>query len=269
MEICDRCRVGELGEGDGELAHDQRGGFGRKKCYKVGIQTSSNLERGGTDRSSNHGTYYLNQLCSLYILLNDSTSAISQLEAFYNSTFLAQIAANGDQPLESSRTRPYHYRAYNLAALVVNAQIGDYFGLSPSGWNRTTSSGATILDAVTYAIAQNADSEPSSLTELNPIVAAVASKFGDPNGSFAAFLAKTDPQYMAQPYYALASGLGGSGLQANATSTSPNPANTNAPPLYVKDNAADHFAAPFSICRAVVTGLAVILGIALAGGILF
>jgi hypothetical protein len=33
---------------------------------------------------------------------------------------MAQINADGDQPLESARTRPYHYLAYTLAAMIVS-----------------------------------------------------------------------------------------------------------------------------------------------------
>ena len=123
--------------------------------------------------------------------------------------------------MESSRTRPYHYRAYNLAALVVNAEIGDYVGLSPSGWNRTATSGATLFDAINFAIAQDplAHNETDSITELNPIVAAVASRFGDPGGKYAAFLAKTDPQYPAQPYYALSANVSNSGIIQNTTNS--------------------------------------------------
>ena len=176
--------------------------------------------------NSNHGTFYFNQLCALYAFVGDNSSAISELEWFYNNTFPAQINANGDQPLESSRTRPFHYRAYNLAALVANAQIGDVVGLSPSAWNRTTSAGATILDALNYAIAQNASAsdEADAATELNPTIAIIASKFGDPTGKFAAYLNSTDPQYMSQPYYALSSNLSYHGttnpIKANSTTAS-------------------------------------------------
>ena len=153
--------------------------------------------------------------------MNDAASAVSQLEYFYTNTFPGQIAANGDQPMESSRTRPYHYRAYNLAALVVNAEIGDYVGLSPSGWNRTATSGATIFDAINFAIEQDplSHNETDSITELNPIVAAVASRFGDPSGKYAAFLAKTDPQYPAQPYYALSANVSNSGITQNSANS--------------------------------------------------
>ena len=101
---------------------------------------------------------------------------------------------------------------------MTNAQLGDRVGLSPSGWNRTTASGATIFDALDYAIAQDpaASGEASAITEMSPSVAAIASKFGDPDGKYAAFLLKADKNYPAQPYYALASGVSDSGVKSPA-----------------------------------------------------
>ncbi|ORY34037.1 alginate lyase-domain-containing protein [Naematelia encephala] len=165
--------------------------------------------------SNNHGTFYYNQLCALYALLGENDKAISALNEFYNSTFPGQINANGDQPLETARTRPYHYRAYNLAALTTNARIGDYVGLSPSGWNRTTTSGATMFDALKFAMAQNASTtnEDAEINQLNPTIAAVASKFGDPDGAYAAFLKASDPYYPGQPYFALNAGVSDSGIR--------------------------------------------------------
>ncbi|KAK4684996.1 hypothetical protein P7C73_g5164, partial [Tremellales sp. Uapishka_1] len=97
---------------------------------------------------NNHGTFYYNQLVSLYHFLNETDKAVAALNEFYSTNFPGQISADGDQPLETIRTRPFHYRSYNLNALVVNAQLGDAVGLSPPGWNRTTSHGTTLMDAL-------------------------------------------------------------------------------------------------------------------------
>lgn len=39
------------------------------------------------------------------------------------------------------------------------------------------------------------------VTEVLPHVAAVAAAYGDPNGKYAAFLQKTDPNYQAKSYW--------------------------------------------------------------------
>lgn len=69
---------------------------------------------------SNHGTFYFAQLASLQIMNNDTDGAAATVQEYFTTTFLGQINANGDQPLESIRTRPYHYLAYNLAAMIVS-----------------------------------------------------------------------------------------------------------------------------------------------------
>ncbi|TYJ55669.1 hypothetical protein B9479_003572 [Cryptococcus floricola] len=184
--------------------------------------TTNELGIGEKNSTNNHGTFYVNQECALHIILNDTQSCADALNEFYSTgPFPNQIDANGDQPLESARTRPYHYRAYNLMALVTNAQMGDFVGLSPSAWERTTSSNATLTDALTYAMAQNyTDSgEEGQIKMLNPVVAAVASKYGDDDGTYAAYLKQTDPYFPGQPYFALNKGLSDAGIKQGLLET--------------------------------------------------
>ncbi|KAL7421871.1 hypothetical protein Q5752_003642 [Cryptotrichosporon argae] len=169
---------------------------------------------------NNHGTYYINQLVSYYVLLGNFTAAQQALEGFYSGIYLGQIAANGDQPLESARTRPYHYRAYNLAALVTNARLADYVGLSPPGWSRRTAANTTLFDALDFAMNQYVPAnETDQAHALNPTVAEVASLFGDPTGRYGAYLANSDARYISQPYFALANGLSSSGLHQGLIET--------------------------------------------------
>jgi hypothetical protein len=46
------------------------------------------------------------------------------LNNYFQGIYQNQIVANGDQPLESVRTRPFHYRAYNAAAIIVRPCSG-------------------------------------------------------------------------------------------------------------------------------------------------
>jgi hypothetical protein len=100
---------------------------------------------------SNHGSFYFNQLASLQVLVGDTTGAKATIEEYFTGIFQDQIAANGDQPLETARTRPYHYRAYNLAAMVVNAKIGEHVGLRDA-WNRTGRSGGLVAPAYAHEL---------------------------------------------------------------------------------------------------------------------
>lgn len=69
---------------------------------------------------SNHGSYYYNQIGALKILVGDNSGALNVLGEYFNGIYMNQINADGEQPLEAERTRPYHYRAYNLAAMIVS-----------------------------------------------------------------------------------------------------------------------------------------------------
>ena len=52
-------------------------------------------------------------------MIDDKTAATTALNTFFKKQFLDQIAASGEQPFEAVRTRPYHYRCFNLEALIV------------------------------------------------------------------------------------------------------------------------------------------------------
>ncbi|KAI8989056.1 chondroitin AC/alginate lyase [Trametes punicea] len=176
------------------------------------------LEEASAD--NNHGTFYYNQLAALQILVGDTDGAKQTIEKYFTNQYMSQIAANGDQPLESARTRPYHYRAYNLAAMIVrllfpsehpssftnpilshsqtNAKLGDYLGYH--AWNLTTSNGTTIQSALDYAMAQPAGDETAS--ELWPDVVAVGAAYGDARGTYAQFmLDNAGPSYPADAQF--------------------------------------------------------------------
>lgn len=158
------------------------------------------------------------------ILVNDRAGAANTVSEFFKGIYLKQIVANGEQPFEAARTRPYHYRAYNLAAMIVgslplansrelinfwqtNAQIGQYVGVP--AFDLKTSEGATIQNALDFAMAQSPKDEDAA--ELYPVVASVAAVYGDPQGKYAAFLAKASPNYPGDPYFLWSQPLSDSG----------------------------------------------------------
>ncbi|WVQ79983.1 hypothetical protein IAT38_002084 [Cryptococcus sp. DSM 104549] len=154
---------------------------------------------------NNHGTFYYNQISALYAFIGQPERAREYLEEFYSTIYLGQIHADGDEIYESVRTRPYHYRAYNLMALLTNARIADFVGLDPPAWERRTSVNTTMADGLHFAMAQDpyATDEGNQIKQLSPVVAAFASKYGDPTGRYAAFLKQMDPYYPGQPWFAL------------------------------------------------------------------
>ncbi|KAG8714704.1 hypothetical protein FRC09_017342 [Ceratobasidium sp. 395] len=173
--------------------------------------------------TNNHGTYYFNQLAALQLLVGDIDGCKATIEEFFTGIYQGQIAANGDQPLESDRTRPYHYRAYNLMGVLINAKIGHYIGITDA-FNRTSKSGAGIVQACDYAMGIPPTGEEDYTLELFPPLAMVASVFGDPDGKYAAWLKSKDVTYPSNAWYMLSSGLSDSGLvQPSPTASAGSP----------------------------------------------
>ncbi|KAK0421794.1 hypothetical protein EV421DRAFT_1869350, partial [Armillaria borealis] len=80
-----------------------------------------------------------------------------------------QMAASGEQPFEAVRTRPFHYRCFNLEAMITNAKIGDQLG--QIFWTKKSKRGATIQDAVNFAM--SADSKGENRGLIAPHIATI------------------------------------------------------------------------------------------------
>jgi hypothetical protein len=181
------------------------------KSYIQWLETAAiALEEGNAP--NNHGTFYYNQLAALKILVNDTAGAQNVIKTYFTKQYPTQINSDGEQPLEAARTRPYHYRAYNLAAMITNARIGNYTGYS--AWDLKTKAGGTIQNALDFAMTTSAGSEAAA--ELYPDVAAIGATYGDSSGKYAAFLKSKDGGYVSEAYYLWNQPLSDSGLVANS-----------------------------------------------------
>ncbi|KAI0265334.1 chondroitin AC/alginate lyase [Gloeopeniophorella convolvens] len=169
--------------------------------------TTSPIALGEAAATNNHGTYYYAQLSSLQIIANDLAGAKATLQKYFSTLYLNQIDANGEQPLEATRTHPYHYRNYNLAAMITNARLAAHVGFD--AWNLTSAKGGTILTALNFTMGVPPGDEPAS--ELYPNVGAGAAAYGDPAGAYAAFLARAEQGYPAEPWFFWDQPLGDSG----------------------------------------------------------
>lgn len=138
----------------------------------------------GAKVANNHATFYYNQLISMNILLGDIPAAQAAANAYFTGPFMKQITANGEQPFEALRTRPFHYRCFNLEGAIANAKLADNLGLN--FWSAKTSAGSTLQTAADYLIDLNPEEEDG--TELGVLVAAIQAAYGDPNGKYQAFL---------------------------------------------------------------------------------
>ncbi|KDQ63783.1 hypothetical protein JAAARDRAFT_189320 [Jaapia argillacea MUCL 33604] len=163
----------------------------------VGWLEHSALGNEAAGKPNNHATFFINQLAVTKIFLGDFDGAASSLVNYFNSTFLDQIAISGEQPFEAVRTRPYHYRCFNLEAMITNAKLGDQLGYN--FWSYRSKYGATIQTAVDYVMAQDPKGEDA--TEIVPHVATVAAAYGDPKGKYGAFMQRTMNSYKDQPFW--------------------------------------------------------------------
>ncbi|KAJ7201130.1 chondroitin AC/alginate lyase [Mycena pura] len=147
--------------------------------------------------TNNHGSFCFNQLASIKLLVNDIPGAVNASNTYFNGIYKGQINSTGDQPLEASRTHPYHYRNYNLGAMITNARILKYADPTSDPWHLPTKAGRTIKDALdmTMTVDPNASGEGYAVAEIFPNMAAVAATYGDADGKYVAFLQKSFPDY--------------------------------------------------------------------------
>ncbi|KAL5501024.1 hypothetical protein ACEPAH_9411 [Sanghuangporus vaninii] len=164
--------------------------------YVKWMQTDS-LGQKALSAPNNHGSFATNQLAAVNILVQDPGAAGTALKAYFANQFQDQIAASGEQPFEAVRTRPFHYRCFNLEAMITNAKLGDQLGLN--FWTTKSKYGANIKDALDFVLAKGPGNE--DIADIFPHVAAIAAAYGDPNGKYASYLKQKDPRYQVSAYY--------------------------------------------------------------------
>lgn len=136
-------------------------------------------------------------MAALQILIGDYVGAKASLTSFFNGAFKDQITATGEQPFEAIRTRPYHYRAFNLEALVVNAKLADQLGLNM--WTARTKYNSTIQSAIDFTM--RLDPKGEDAAEMVPHVLVAIAVYGDPKGTYQSWVKKTMPDYDTRIYH--------------------------------------------------------------------
>ncbi|KAJ7102127.1 chondroitin AC/alginate lyase [Mycena belliarum] len=162
---------------------------------------NSDLGKSTAAKANNHASFYVAQLAATKMGLGDDAGARETLKDFFQKQFMNQIAASGEQPLEAVRTRPWHYRWFNLEALIASTRLEnsrcDELGMNL--WTKETRYKSTIKTACDFAM--KLDPKGEDVTEALPHVAAIAAVYGDPTGKYAAFLQKTMSNYRTKPFF--------------------------------------------------------------------
>ncbi len=99
---------------------------------------------------NNHGSFYDMLTAGLALYTGQRSLAKSIVLQSETTRIVTQIQADGEQPLELTRTRSWHYFNFNLVALTRLADIGQHVGVDP--WTYTAPDGGTLFGAVNYLI---------------------------------------------------------------------------------------------------------------------
>jgi len=105
------------------------------------------------DQTNNHGTCWLLQVASFAALLGRADSLDMVRTRLKTVIIPAQIEADGRQPLELARTKPYAYSLFNLDVLAASGWLLGGPGLI--GWE--TADGRSIAKAIAFMAPYIAD----------------------------------------------------------------------------------------------------------------
>jgi hypothetical protein len=100
--------------------------------------------------TNNHGSFFDMQEAALALATGRAGLARDIVEAAGSKRLDSQLAADGSQPQEISRTRSWHYSTFNLVALTRLADVGRKVGVDL--WHYTTPAGASLSRAVDYLL---------------------------------------------------------------------------------------------------------------------
>ncbi|MDO4949794.1 MAG: heparinase II/III family protein [Bacteroidales bacterium] len=115
--------------------------------YLEWLVTSKN----GKDEAAaknNHGSCYDYQVMVYSIFTEKKGEARNRLEKVTKARLDSQLAADGLQPLEYERTRPWHYCSENLIWFAQMGVIGERIGVNL--WEYVTPKGASIRKAIEW-----------------------------------------------------------------------------------------------------------------------
>jgi hypothetical protein len=101
-------------------------------------------------QQNNHGTFYDTQVISIALFLNAIELAQKYLRRFTAERIPTQIAPDGHQPREMTRTLTWHYHVFNLHALYRFASLGERLGTDL--WHFATPDGCSLRRATDYLV---------------------------------------------------------------------------------------------------------------------
>lgn len=105
-------------------------------------------------RGNNHGTWYDSHASAIACYVGREDLARSILQAFPSRRLQPQIAADGRQPAEASRSDGLYYSIYNLQGLYAGARLAERFGFDY--WDASRPEGSKLEKATAWIVRQAA-----------------------------------------------------------------------------------------------------------------
>lgn len=116
---------------------------------------------------NNHGTWYDVQVGALAIFTGQEAIARERITAAKKLRMDAHLAANGEQPHETARTKGWGYSVMNLLGLFHIAMLGDRLDIDL--WSYRNANGATLQDGLDYLIPLTLGKEPLPFQQISPV----------------------------------------------------------------------------------------------------
>ncbi|MEV1064902.1 alginate lyase family protein [Streptomyces sp. NPDC050263] len=126
---------------------------GRMKQWNtdfLGWLRNSDFGKAEAAATNNHGTFYDMQLAGLAYATGDEELARRTILTARTGRIAPQIAADGSQPQELTRTRSWHYSTFDLVAYTRLAAIGRHVGVNL--WAYRGPDGQSLFKAVDYLL---------------------------------------------------------------------------------------------------------------------
>lgn len=127
-----------------------RAGMARWNSDFLGWLRNSDFGKEEAAATNNHGTFYDMQLAALAYATGDRDLARRTVLNVRSTRVARQIAADGSQPQELTRTRSWHYSTFALVAHTRLAAIGRHVGVNL--WAYRGPDGQSLFKAVDYLL---------------------------------------------------------------------------------------------------------------------
>lgn len=160
--------------------------------------TTASIAVSAGKQKNNHATWYFAQ-SSMYAYFGGNNAESARIiRQFLNGIYQTFFTADGGQPLELARSKPFHYSMFNLEPLLCIAKLGDKVGVDVWSWP-SPAGNQTIKTAVDFLLTRGWGAEDP--VEIVPFLMAVRARWGDADGKYAYWIANITTMMDNPPLY--------------------------------------------------------------------